>query len=48
MIIKSQKLRSTSPKNVFDLEYMFQKELKSTEQIKDYICNRLIKNNLDN
>jgi len=45
MIIKSQKLRnSNTPKFSFDLDDNIERELKNTEKIKDYICNKLIKN----
>jgi hypothetical protein len=46
MVIKSQKLRSSNtPKFILDNDETFEKELKNTEQIKDYICNRLVRNN---
>ena len=46
MLIKSQKLRnSNSPKFLQESDAACEKELKNTEQIKDYIYNRLIRNN---
>ena len=46
MLIKSQKLRnSNSPKFLQESDATCEKELKNTEQIKDYIYNRLIRNN---
>lgn len=49
MIIKSQKLKnSVTPKLAFEIDSQFEKELKNAEQLKDYICNKLIKNNVNN